>query len=169
MNIWIPFFLLTAILICFYTLIELVEDKFIRIIRLLEKRPDEEKTTRINTGIITLVLFLLTFIWWNVLFSSEIVSYPTTKDNNNTLPLNRTIYKVNESEQTVIYWMPGFSNPPSKLANCVVRDKKNWIGHYPDGSGSVYMSKGKIVPDENIDLKYVNKYYWWLLNLGILK
>lgn len=123
--------------------------------------------------------YLFEFFFWILLiglaiflfgdtFSNHITSYPIIKKENFTMALNRTIYEVNKKEQTIIYWMPGLEIPPEKLVDCVVRDKKNWIGYFPDRSGHIEMRKGKIVSNEN-DTIYVGKLHWWLLTWGVVK
>ena len=36
------------------------------------------------------------------------------------------IYRVDVLKQTVMYWRPGMVESPENLANCAVRDAKNW-------------------------------------------
>ncbi|MCX5637391.1 MAG: hypothetical protein NTX52_06830 [Planctomycetota bacterium] len=123
-----------------------------------------------NVGAIFLglIFFFFIFIWTDIL-PSQIGSYPVRKQPDQSLiPLNRTVYKVNPMLHTIIYWMPGIDETPRKLVDCVVRDKKNWIGYYPDGSGSVEMRKGKIVTGGPNEV-YIGKYHWWLRHFGVIK
>ena len=114
------------------------------------------------------MLFTFYFIIWPEVFPSQIGSYPAQRQPDQSLiPLNRTVYKVNPLSHTIIYWMPGIDETPRKLVNCVVRDKKNWAGHYPDGSGSVEMRKGKIVTEGPNEV-YIGKYHWWLRHFEVI-
>lgn len=127
------------------------------------------KQTVENVGaiFIGILIFFYFFIWPEVL-PSQIGSYPAQKQLDQSLmPLNRTIYKVNPLLHTIIYWMPGIYETPHKLVNCVVRDKKNWVGHYPDGSGSVEMRKGKIATKDPNEV-YIGKYHWWLRHFEVI-
>jgi len=115
-----------------------------------------------------LILFFFFFIRPDTL-PSQIGSYPAQKQPDQSLmPLNRTVYKVNPLLHTIIYWMPSINETPRKLVDCVVRDKKNWVGHYPDGSGSVEMRKGKIVSEDPNEV-YIGKYHWWLRHFEVIK
>lgn len=136
---------------------------------------DRENTKRItltskNVGIIFIaaVVFFRIFIWADI-SSKQIGSYPAQRLADGTvITLNRTIYKVNPLVQTVIYWMPDFDEPPRSLVNCTVRDKKNWVGSYYDGLGTVEMRKGRIVSDDP-NFIYVGRLHWWLLHFEIVK
>lgn len=130
-----------------------------------------EESTRLNVDVAICAGILFTFflvVGWDVL-PSQIVSYPARKQSDQRLLiLNRTVYKVNPLLHTIIYWMPGIDGTPCKLVDCVVRDKKNWVGHYPDGSGSVEMRKGKNV-SEDPNIVYIGMCHWWLLFFEVLK
>ena len=128
----------------------------------------------INRNIETVgaIIIAAIFLFWIFLFPEitpkKIGSYPAQRLTDGTLmPLNRTIYKVNPLMQTIIYWMPGINETPSRLVDCAVIDKKNWIGYYPDGSGAAKMRKGRIVTDDPNDI-YVGRCHWWLLHFEIL-
>ena len=132
-----------------------------------------ENTRSINNNITSVGGIVLggLFIWFFFLYpeitSKKIGGYPVKKQADGTLiPLKRTIYKVHPFMQTIIYWMPGIDETPKKLVNCVIRDKKNWVGWYPDGSGIVEMKKGKIVTGDPNEA-YVGRWRWWALELGI--
>jgi hypothetical protein len=140
------------------------------------ERMENEKRTTEAVGVLAVFIasvlgfFLGVFLFDIVpnFFPTQIVSYPARRLADGTLmPLNRTTYKVNPLMQTIIYWMPGIDEMPGKLVDCAVRNRKNWIGYYPDGSGAVGMHKGKIVTGDPNDI-YVGRCYWWLLNFGIL-
>jgi len=121
----------------------------------------------VSVVFIATILFFW-FIIWPDIFGEQIGSYPAQRLANGTLmPLNRTIYQVNPLMQTIVYWMPGIYETPYKLVNCAVRNKENWIGYYPDGSGTVEMRKGRIVTDDPNDIQ-VGRCHWWLLHFGIL-
>ena len=121
----------------------------------------------IGAVFIGIIIFLYFFILPDVL-PSQIGSYPAQRQSDQSLiPLNRTVYKVNPLLHTIIYWMPGLYETPRKLVDCVVRDKKNWVGHYPDGSGSVEMRKGKIVTEDPNEV-YIRKYHWWLRHFDVI-
>jgi hypothetical protein len=131
-----------------------------------------EKRNTQAVGIIegVLIFFLLVFLFdvGPDLLPTQIVSYPASRLADGTLlPMNRTTYKVNPLMQTIVYWMPGIDETPRKLVDCVVRDKKNWIGYFPDRSGTVEMRKGRIVTDYP-NYIYVGRCHWWLLTFGIL-
>jgi len=128
----------------------------------------------INRNIETVgaIIIATIFLFWFFLFpeikSEQIGSYPVQRQVDGTLiPLNRTIYKVNPLMQTIIYWMPGIDETPRKLVNCAIRNRKNWVGYYLDGSGAVKMRKGKFVTDDPNDI-YVGRCRWWLLHFDIL-
>jgi hypothetical protein len=123
-----------------------------------------------NSGAIFLILILFFFfLVWPDILPSQIGSYPTQRQPDQSLiPLNRTIYKVNPLLHTIIYWMPGIDETPRKLVDCVVRDRKNWIGYYSDYSGFVEMRKGKIVTDDPNEV-YIGKYHWWLRHFEVIK
>jgi len=119
-------------------------------------------------GVFLGLIFLFYFFVWPDVLPSRIGGYPVQKQaDESRIPLNRTVYKVNPLLHTIIYWMPGVDETPRKLANCVVRNKKNWIGYYADGSGSVEMRKGKIVSEDPNEV-YIGKYHWWLRHFGII-
>ena len=143
----------------------------------MEKSKEEHITVAIQELAGTLVGIFFMSIFFYVFFvillnPSEVGSYPARKQPDGSLvPLNRTVYKVDPRSDTIIYWMPGIYETPRKIVNCVIRDDKNWIGYYPDGSGPVEMQKGKIVnlhpinlPDGS-EIVYVGKYHWWMLHL----
>ncbi|HBG27596.1 MAG: hypothetical protein A2Y10_15840 [Planctomycetes bacterium GWF2_41_51] len=121
-----------------------------------------------NIGfILILIAILFYFFIMPDIVPQEVTSYPAQKlENGKLLPLNKTVYKVNPFMQTIIYWMPGIAETPSKLVNCIIKDRKNWIGYYSDGSGLVEMRKGKLVPN-NVpnDYIYINRFHWWMLSL----
>ena len=121
-------------------------------------------------GAVFLVAVVIFFFGvWPSIFGEQIVDYPAQRLEDGTLiPLNRTIYKVNPLMQTIIYWMPGIYETPRKFVNCSIRNKKNWIGYYPDGSGVVEMRKGRIATEDPNDT-YVGRCHWWLLHLKILQ
>ena len=120
-------------------------------------------------GIIIAAFFIFFFFLFPEITPKQIGSYPVQRQADGTLiPLNRTIYKVNPLMHTIVYWMPGIDETPHKLVNCVVRDKKNWVGYYLDGSGAVKMHKGKIVTDDPNE-SYVGRCRWWLLHFEILQ
>jgi hypothetical protein len=90
--------------------------------------------------------------------------------------LGRDVYKVSSNNQTVIYWSPGVAEEPRKLANCIVRDKKNWVGEYKDGSAKLQMVKGDLSETVSADntktikeyyekVFYVSKWRWWYANI----
>jgi len=133
-----------------------------------------ENEKRITTAVETIgavfiaFFFIFLFVVWPDIFGEQIGSYPAMRQADGTLiPLNRTIYKVNPLMQTIIYWMPGIDETPRKLVDSAVRNKKNWIGYYSDGSGAVEMRKGKIVTDDPNDI-HVGRWHWWLLHFRIL-
>lgn len=129
---------------------------------------DSKTAETIGAAFLVLTFFFFFFVWPEVL-PSQIGSYPAQKQPDQRLvTLNRTVYKVNPLLHTVIYWMPGIHEIPRKLDGCVVRDKKNWVGYYPDGSGSVQMRKGKIVTEDPTEV-YIGKYHWWLRHFGVIK
>ncbi|MFC1764084.1 hypothetical protein ACFL6U_18670 [Planctomycetota bacterium] len=116
---------------------------------------------------LTGVLIVLAWHMISVILPSTIGSYPAQKlENGDLRPLNRTIYKVNPFTQTVIYWKPGVNETPKRLVDCVVRNKKNWIGYFPGGSGPVQMLKGTRVRYTNDpdNIVYVDDLRWWLLH-----
>ncbi len=125
----------------------------------------------VETIIAVFLVSILTFFFFvrpDVL-PSQIVSYSAQRQPDQSLmPLNRTVYKVNPLLHTIIYWMPGIVETPRKLVDCVVRNKKNWIGRYPDGSGFVEMRKGKIITEDPNEV-YIGKYHWWLRHLEVIK
>lgn len=133
-----------------------------------------ENVKRITTTVETIgavfiaFFFIFWFVVWPDIFGEQIGSYPAMRQaDGNLIPLNRTIYKVNPLMQTIIYWTPGIYETPRKLVGCAVRNKKNWMGYYPDSSGSVEMRKGKIVPEDPNDI-YLGRCHWWLLHFDIL-
>lgn len=113
------------------------------------------------------ILIFLLFLFPEIT-PKEIGSYPVQRQaNGDMVPMNRTIYKISPFLQTIIYWIPGINETPKKLVECVVRDKKNWIGYYPDGSGTVEMRKGKLISKDPNEI-YVGRYRWWLMQYEIL-
>ncbi len=105
---------------------------------------------------------------WPAIFGGQIGDYPAQRlEDGILMPLNRTIYEVNPLMQTIIYWMPSIHETPRKLVNCAVRDRKNWIGYYSDGSGAVEMRKGRIVTGDPNEI-YIGRCRWWLLHVGLL-
>ena len=125
-----------------------------------------------NIETVGAIIIAAIFLFWIFLFPEitpkKIGSYPAQRLTDGTLmPLNRTIYKVNPLMHTIIYWMPGIDETLKKLIECAVRDRKNWIGYYLDGSGAVKMRKGRIVTDDPNDI-YVGRCHWWLLHFEIL-
>ena len=120
-------------------------------------------------GELGVALIVLSACFWRFVVVPEVCpsigSYPTKKNaSGNDTPLNRTIYKIYPLTQAIVYWMPGFDETPRRLVNCVVRSEENWIGYYPDQSGSVQMLKGKIVT-EDVAINYVSWWRWWLMRL----
>lgn len=131
-----------------------------------EKRFTKDVQTIGAVFIAAVVIFF--FVVWPNTFGEQIGDYPAQRLADGTLiPLNRTIYKVNPLMQTIIYWMPGIYETPHKLVDCAVRNKKNWIGYYADGSGAVEMRKGRIVTDDPNDI-HMGRCHWWLMHFGIL-
>ncbi len=59
------------------------------------------------------------------------------------LLLKRTVFRVSAAKQAVSYWTPGKENSPKQLAECVVRDTKNWQCIDPDGTAQVGMASGE--------------------------
>ena len=119
------------------------------------------------------IIFSL-FLFSCSLSDSEITEYPirckgVLKNNNCSgmlYCLNRTTYKVSEKRQEIIFWWPGIMEEPSRLVNCIVRDRKNWIGEYKDGSGKISMINGKISdPPSDPNELYVSKWRWWYANI----
>jgi len=134
---------------------------------MINKGRNKQTVEEVGAILIVILIFFYFFIWPEVL-PSQIGSYPAQKQLDQSLmPLNRTIYKVNPLLHTIIYWMPRIYETPHKLVNCVVRDKKNWVGHYPDGSGFVEMRKGKIVTEDPNEV-YIGKYHWWLRHFDVI-
>ena len=116
------------------------------------------------------VLLVLLGIIIGLLWSADgcqITSYSAWKgEDGEWIPLNRTVYKVNPAEQTIIYWAPGIYEVPNKLVNCIVRDRKNWVGEYLDGSGKVMMENGREVSDQE-GIIYIGRIRWQLMEWGI--
>ena len=134
----------------------------------MENEKHTKQIVETSAGVFFAAIFIFSFFFWPAIFPTPIGSYPAQRLTDGTLmPLNRTIYKVNPLMQTIIYWMPGINETPSRLLNCAVIDKKNWIGYYPDGSGAAKMRKGRIVTDDPNDI-YVGRCHWWLLHFEIL-
>ena len=131
-------------------------------------RKDSKEVVESIVAVFLSLIFIFFFFVWPAILPSQIGSYPAQKHPDQSLmPLNRTVYKVNPLLHTIIYWMPGIDETPHKLVNCVVRDKKNWVGHYPDGSGSVEMRKGKIATEDPNEV-YIGKYHWWLRHFKVI-
>lgn len=138
----------------------------------MESRENTKRITQAVEGVGVVFIAAVLFFWmfgWADISSKQIGSYPTQRLADGTvIPLNRTIYKVNPFVHTVIYWMPDIDETPRSLVNCTVRDKKNWVGSYYDGSGTVEMRKGRIVTDDP-NITYVGRSHWWLLHFEIVK
>jgi len=104
---------------------------------------------------------------WN----KEVTVYPVaTIEGRGLYPLNRSVYKVFPERQEVIYWMPGVNDIPSRLGNCVVRNRLNWTCEYSDGSGKLTMIDGRFREEPPIralgsDAKYVSWWRWYLLHI----
>lgn len=82
------------------------------------------------------------------------------------LPLNKTTFKVSVARQSIIYWTVGIDLPPRRLANCVVRDGRNWVGYFPDGSGELRMVNGRFHRSPSYpDTFCVPWWRWWYLYL----
>jgi hypothetical protein len=106
---------------------------------------------------------------------SEVTTYPALcseelkggKCQGSLIPLNRSIYKISVERQDVIYWTVGLKLPPSRLTDCVVRDRRNWsCKKYSDGSGELLMIDGKFATESSYnDTLYLGKWRWWLLNI----
>jgi hypothetical protein len=126
---------------------------------------------RINLNMIFCILLALAFLSCDLeQFHSEITVYPAMCKgvlknghcNGLLIGLNRTTYKVSFKRQEIVYWMPGIYEQPRRLVNCVVRDRKNWVGEYQDGSGKEIMIKGKLSEEPPSKYYfYVTKWRWW--------
>src|SRR3970040_1539603 len=81
---------------------------------------------------------------------AEIMSYPLLCDapvvrgdcSGKITPLNRTTYKVFPGSQQVVYWIPGISDRPVRLEQCVVRTAEHWKCRIPRRQGAVEFSNG---------------------------
>ena len=102
----------------------------------------------------------------------EVTVYSIFKDEKGKpIRLNRQVYKAFPETQTVVYWFPGISEVPEKLAKCTVRDRLNWQCEYKDGSGKVVMTEGRIqeLDSRNRSFKdtiYVSQIRWWMIGFG---
>jgi len=111
-----------------------------------------------------LIVIGIVFGWaWLATFGGRIGSYPAVRLANGSLRyLPRTIYKVNPSSQTVVFWKPGVCNTPQRLTDCVVFDRRNWTGHY--GIKWVEMQKGKRTYEfEGTNIVPIGSLHWWFL------
>src|SRR5262245_61592037 len=52
----------------------------------------------------------------------DVTVYPVMKTAHGTIPLNRSVYRIDTDKQTVMHWTPGVLDVPNRLADCVVRD-----------------------------------------------
>jgi hypothetical protein len=123
------------------------------------------KIVQIVGGILIVISLVLFFAGAFGNGNEKIVSYPAMKQPDGTLtPLSKTTYRVNSLTQTIIYWMDlgTILDTPGKLVDCVVRDKKNWSGYYPDKSGRVQMYKGKIIFDDPNTIS-IGRCHWWFI------
>jgi hypothetical protein len=97
------------------------------------------------------------------------------------LSLNATVYRVSEDRQSVIYWTPAIFDTPMKLANCVVRNVKNWQCTYQDKSAILIMNAGRFTVEVNNQMvsattkqnemrtRYVGWFQYWKYQLtGVL-
>jgi hypothetical protein len=84
--------------------------------------------------------------------------------------LDRIVFSVSKQKQEILYWRPGIDSSPSRLKNCVVKDRENWKGQYPDGSARLVMKQGKFkaVPRKGKRFEkhilYVGKWHYWFFD-----
>jgi hypothetical protein len=126
----------------------------------------------------------------DLLWNGDITKYPVscteTIENNlctgTWYTLNPTTYRVFADQQLVVYWTPGIRDTPEKLSNCVVRDIRNWVCKYNDGSAELQMNDGVFSESTNRNMytkegfdfhvefeartRYVSMWRWWQINLG---
>ncbi|MEN6335679.1 MAG: hypothetical protein ABFE01_15620 [Phycisphaerales bacterium] len=126
-----------------------------------------EERARFTGGL--LIVMAIGFIWvWSATFGGRIASYPATKQADGSFfYLDRNVYRVYPSTQTVVFWKPGVWETPEKLTNCTVIDRRNWTGWY-EGK-RVEMRKGKRINvvggwnDYGTDIVRIGGFHWWFL------
>jgi hypothetical protein len=106
-------------------------------------------------------------------FKNQVTVYPISEtDKGIKFTLNKSAYKVFLDTQTVITWLPGIIEVPTKLAKCSVRDRLHWHCEYSDGSGTLIMdgNRFEILSKDNAperNTQYVSRLKWWWLSLGL--
>ncbi len=133
---------------------------------------ENENLNQINQNIINIGAIIIGFILYFAFLviprylPQTIGSYPAYKypSSGELVALPRTITKVNTFNQSIIFRQPNNYKTPQKLINCIVWDKKNWLGYYSDESRMVEMRKGRIIsePVEPNNV-YIGRFHWWYL------
>ncbi len=101
-------------------------------------------------------------------FEQDFKKYQADRANCEILPLNRTVYKLNEARGEVYY--TGLSGT-ERLVDCAILSRTDWACSYPDGSGKVVIIDGL----RAIHADYVNRpggvhfslrrWQWWGVTL----
>jgi hypothetical protein len=86
-----------------------------------------------NIFIIIGFIVFLYIIDWGFL-KGQITNYKIQcpSDFDGCYTLRYTTYKINKSQQEVVYWIEEF--PPSTVKNCSIISRKNWSCKYDDNS-----------------------------------
>lgn len=97
------------------------------------------------------------------LLTNTVIVYPIEKlgDSASWIPLNRTEYRINVDNQTVVSNMPGMPFPPKTYRKCRVFNTRNWECTYSDGSGKFGMKDGDYYEIPIGKIKYVGWWRYW--------
>lgn len=112
-------------------------------------------------------------------FSSEITVYSVycgkdRGDQGACINLSPITYEASLDRQAVAYWTD--TGTPATLADCTVRDRKNWECWYKGRAGRLSMVGGEFsdeIRDTFLDrdvfdsVRYVPKWKWWSVRIGI--
>ena len=142
------------------------------------KRHKKRNTFRILAVIIVLTAFALWLMDVNP-FSSETTVYSIycgkdTGEEGKCIDLASITYEVFPDRQEVAYWTD--TGTPATLTDCTVRDRRNWECWYKDRAGRLSMAKGafheevlKAIPGRDAfdSVRYVPKWKWWAIKIGI--
>jgi hypothetical protein len=104
------------------------------------------------------------------LFCDGIIRRGTCRGRAELYLLDRIVFSVSKQKQEILYRRPGIDPSPIRLKNCVVKDRDNWKGQYPDGSARLVMKQGKFkaIPRKNKQFEkhvlYVGKWHYWFFD-----
>ena len=104
------------------------------------------------------------------LFCDGFIRRGKCRGRANLYLLDRMVFRVSRERQDILYWRPGIDPVPRGLKKCVVKDRENWRGQYPDGSARLVMKQGKFKAVSRKGKRfekhvlYVGKWHYWFFD-----